>query len=203
MSFVLVAPAPFVSTLSAFNGSPYANSIATVGGTLQFSAFAWDGLGILNPPFGDPLQPQPTWTWSSSNTGIATINSSTGLVTGAGSGVCQITASSTVGLQILAGSAMLGVGLISPASATINYGQTQLFTASSTAQWFSGIPAVAQMSTGNTNGLGSSATAVTGLTPNFPSGSAVVPVYAVIGGYGFNGLEGVIAQASLTVNNIP
>jgi hypothetical protein len=100
---------------------------------------------------------------------------------------------------------MLGVALISPATATITYGQSQVFTISgaSPAQWFSGIPAVALMSTGNTNGIGSSATAVTGITPNFPSSSAVVPIYAVIGGYGVNGTEGVIAQASLTVNNIP
>jgi len=91
----------------------------------QFTAFAWDGIAVLNPPFGNPIQPQPTWTWTSSNTGIATINSSTGLATGVGSGVCEIIATATVGLQTFSGAAMFGCALISPGTATITNGACQ------------------------------------------------------------------------------
>lgn len=156
MSLVLVSPALFIATLSTLATSPV-NSVASVGGTLQFTAFAWDGIAVLNPPFGNPIQPQPTWTWASTNTGVATINSSTGLATGVSAGVCEIIATATVGLQTFSGSAMFGVTLITPNTATINYGSSQVFTASgNSAQWQSGIPAVAQMRSGNTNVFGTS-----------------------------------------------
>ena len=201
ISLILVAPAPFASSILNVTS---VNSVASVGGTLQFTAFAWDGLAYLNQPFGFPIQPQPTWTWASSNTGIATINSSTGLATGVSQGICTITASTVVSGQTFSGSAQFGVALISPATSTLNYGQSAAFTASSNAQWQSGIPAVAQMWNGNTNVFGSSATAITGVsTTHYPNSSQVVPIYAYIGGYGSGGIEGVIASANLTVNNIP
>jgi glycine cleavage system protein P-like pyridoxal-binding family len=46
--------------------------------------------------------------------------------------------------------------------------------------------------------------AITGIsTTHYPNSSQVVPTYAYVGGYGFNGIQGVIAVANLTVNNIP
>ena len=72
--------------LTTINVTPASASI-TQGSTQQFSAEARD-------QNGNPMSPQPTFTWSSSNTAVASVNSS-GLATGvAAGGPVTITAAS-------------------------------------------------------------------------------------------------------------
>jgi len=54
-------------------------------------------MGIVYDAFGVPLS--DAITWSSSNTGVATVNASTGQVTAVGNGTAVITATSTVNAQ--------------------------------------------------------------------------------------------------------
>lgn len=53
--------------------------------------------------FNDTIGSPPTISWSSSNTGVATVNSSTGVVTGVATGAVDITASSTAGSVVIRG----------------------------------------------------------------------------------------------------
>jgi Bacterial Ig-like domain (group 2)/Glucodextranase, domain B/Bacterial Ig-like domain len=71
---VTYAAAPVLTTITVV---PAATSIA-VGATQQFTATARD-------QNGNPMSPQPAFTWSSANTAIATVNSS-GLATGVAAG---------------------------------------------------------------------------------------------------------------------
>jgi hypothetical protein len=195
IALILVSPGSPPSPYPVLYG---VNSVATVGGTLQYSAFAFDTNVSTLYPFGNPIQPQPSWTWTTSNGSVATVNSS-GLVTGAGAGICTITASIVVGSATFSGSAQFGCALITPATATVNFGTPQTFTVTNgPGHWFSGVPAGAQMWNGTPNTIGNSATAVIGGIPQGLPSSVTVPVYALIGGLG-----GVVAAASLVVNNIP
>ena len=81
--------------------SPTSGSLTAVGQTLQFTASSQDRNG--NPI----TRPQTDYTWTSSNTGVATV-STAGLVTAAGGGTTQISAA---------------VGSVS-ASATVTVSQT-------------------------------------------------------------------------------
>lgn len=79
-TFVVVTAA-----VASVTVSPSTASI-DVGGTRQFTATAMDGGGnTLN---------NRTVTWSSSNTGVATVGSSSGIVTGVAAGTATITATS-------------------------------------------------------------------------------------------------------------
>lgn len=72
--------------------SPVGASLTAVGQTQQYSAVVKDqNLNILTPGQGGT----PALVWSSSNSGSATINSSTGLATETGNGITQITAQCT------------------------------------------------------------------------------------------------------------
>jgi hypothetical protein len=118
--------------------------------------------------------------------------------------------------NVVIGSQPFGVALISPASQSMSFGQTGVtFTSSSSGQWFSGVPAVAQVTTGDpVLFTGATATIQTGGIPTgFPS-SLVVPIYCMIqtpptqifiSQPSINWLSSrrVIASAQLTVNNIP
>ncbi len=205
-----VAPNPYANSEAAPNApqNSLINSVAATGDTLQFYAFAWDttipnyGEGM---PYGLPLEPQPTFVWTSSNTGIATINSGTGIATGVSAGICEITATATVDTVPYIGSASFGVALISPASATVSYPNTQVFTwegGGSGVQWFSA-PNFAQISTGNSSTTGNSATAITAVSLDYSASSVTVPVYALFNSGQNGATQGVVAQASLTINNLP
>lgn len=67
--------------------SPNTFQLETGGLTLTATATAYDTSGRV-------MSPQPTFTWSSLNTGIATVNSSTGVVTSVAPGTATIKATS-------------------------------------------------------------------------------------------------------------
>jgi uncharacterized protein YjdB len=77
-------------------------------------------------------------TWSSSNTGLATIGVSTGLATGVAAGTAQITAkqgsvvSPTAALTVTAMAVTLQSIAVTPAAPSISVGATQQFTATGT-----------------------------------------------------------------------
>jgi hypothetical protein len=200
--------AQITSTIVVTPRPPQVASVATVGATLQFSAFAYDNVVDATQHLsGHPMLPQPTFTWSTSNSSVATINSS-GLATGVGAGTCTVSASVVVGLDSMGnlitiiGTTQFAVAMISPATQTVNFGVagTTFSVAGTglTAQWFSGIPVVAEFYTGDTNFFGNTATAVMGGTVHGQPSTVTVPVYCWVGGW-----QGAICQASLVVNNVP
>ncbi|HEX3928847.1 MAG TPA: Ig-like domain-containing protein [Gemmatimonadales bacterium] len=79
---IVVSSTPVVASVVV---SP-ASETDTVGSTTNLSATAYDG--------GMSVMPGETFTWSSLNTGIATVNSS-GVVTGVSAGIATIRATST------------------------------------------------------------------------------------------------------------
>ncbi|HZS70652.1 MAG TPA: Ig-like domain-containing protein [Candidatus Acidoferrum sp.] len=111
------------STISTITVSPASPSIA-VGATQQFTATAKDSSG--NTISG------VTFTWNSSSTSVATINSS-GLATGVAQGTTQITASAsgvTSSPDTLTVTAPVVASItVSPSSPSIAVGATQQFTA--------------------------------------------------------------------------
>ncbi|MDB4914531.1 MAG: Ig domain protein group 2 domain protein, partial [Gemmatimonadetes bacterium] len=105
------------------------NEPLSVGATLQFVTEVRDVNGVL---VVDPV------VYSSSNTAVATVDASTGLVTAKTAGIAQITSrsslnatlSSTVAVNVSAASTASPASLkLSPTSATIAMGTTQQFTA--------------------------------------------------------------------------
>lgn len=66
--------------------TPATVTLNAIDATQQFNAEARDGNGT-------PLTIQPSFTWSSGDDGIATVNATTGLATAEGNGTTQITAS--------------------------------------------------------------------------------------------------------------
>jgi len=117
------APQAVLTTISV---TPPSASI-TQGSTQQFSAQARD-------QNGNPMSPQPTFTWTSSNTAVASVNSS-GLATGvAAGGPVTITAASgtisgTASLTVTASAPVLTSITIDPTTASIAVGATRQFTA--------------------------------------------------------------------------
>ena len=114
------------SVLTTIAVTPASASI-TQGSTQQFSAEARD-------QNGNPMSPQPTFTWTSSNTAVASVNSS-GLATGvAAGGPVTITAASgtisgTASLTVTASAPVLTSITIDPTTASIAVGATRQFTA--------------------------------------------------------------------------
>ncbi len=117
---------PVLTTISV---SPASASVQT-GGTKQFTATGKD-------QFGQPMSPQPTFTWSV--TGDGTIDSS-GLVTaGATTGTFTVTAASggvsgTASLTVTAVPVLTTI-TVSPASASVQTGGTRQFTATGNDQF--------------------------------------------------------------------
>jgi uncharacterized repeat protein (TIGR02543 family) len=164
--------------------SPTSASIL-VGATQQFTATTKDAGG--NVLTGRAV------TWSSSNTGVATVNSSTGLVTGVAAGSVTITATS----EGKSGTATVTVSqvpvatvTVSPVSASILVGGTQQFTATTkdaggnvltgrTVTWSSSNTAVATVnsSTGLVTGVAAGSVTITA-TSEGKSGTATVTVSA-------------------------
>jgi len=144
------APAPVLTTITV---TPPSASIPQ-GSTQQFSAQAFD-------QNNNPIS--ATFSWSSSSTAVATINSSSGLATGVAPGSTTITATSegisgTASLTVTAPAPppptpVLTSITVAPATASIVVGSTQLFTAtardqnnnpiSATFSWSSSSTAVA------------------------------------------------------------
>jgi hypothetical protein len=114
------------AVLTTINVTPASASI-TQGSTQQFGAQARD-------QNGSPMSPQPTFTWTSSNTAVASVNSS-GLATGvAAGGPVTITAASgtisgTANLTVTAAAPVLTSITIDPTTASVAVGATRQFTA--------------------------------------------------------------------------
>jgi len=166
--------------------------VPSFGGTLQFTSIVYDTFvdPVLHLP-GHPMFPQPTITWRTSNSTIATINSS-GLATGTGQGICTITAATVISGAVILGTALFGVACISPAAQTMNFGAAGVTFSCTVGNGFA--------TPGNHDGgnISQVVTVFEGGNPQgFPS-SLVVPIYCYV-----NGWQGVVAQANLTVNNIP
>jgi hypothetical protein len=105
------------------------NSVPQVENALLYTALA---LTAAQDIFGHgtiPYDPQPSFLRASDSTSVGTVAARSGLVTGTGVGTCNITAHFTVSGQAVSGVSPFGCALISPASATLNYGGTQNFTA--------------------------------------------------------------------------
>jgi trimeric autotransporter adhesin len=164
--------------------SPESASL-TVGGTRQFTATtrAQDGTVLTGR----------TVTWSTGNASVATVNSSTGLVTAVAPGSTSVTATS----EGQSGSASVTVVPVpvasvdvSPETATVTVGGTAQFTATPRDQagtaltgrsisWTTGNPLIATVDAeGRVTGLAPGSTSVTA-TSEGQSGSATITVEAV------------------------
>jgi uncharacterized protein YjdB len=113
------------STVTSITLSPTSGSVS-VNGSQTFTATALDSNGqtVTNQ----------TFTWASSNTGVATITAA-GVATGVAAGSTQITASDagvTSTAATLTVNPAIATVTLTPLSATIKVGQTQQFTASAT-----------------------------------------------------------------------
>ena len=141
----------------------------TVGSTVQLFATAFDSNGLIV---------STSFTWSSDNTGVATVNSS-GLVTGVANGICNIQAQANDS-GAAKGSIAVGTALLSVNSMTIAYGQTATISSVggfATAGWSSGAPGAAQVYAGTiVNGFVVNSANPIGWNPG-PIATIVTPVY--------------------------
>lgn len=167
--FLLAACGSNTPVLRYITISPSGSTIAT-GTSLQFTATGYYSNGAITPGI--------TVSWSSSNTGVASINGTTGVATGLTVGTTTITGTA---LGITSSTTTLNVaGLtsiaVTPATTTISIAATQQYDAVATyttstgttgtedvtvqATWTSSSPAVATMST-STPGLATAVAAGT------------------------------------------
>jgi len=175
---------PTVATIAV---SPSTASIAA-GGTQQFSATAKDSSG--NTISG------VTFTWASSATSVATVNSS-GLATGVSAGTSQITASAS-GVTSSADSLTVtpptvATIMVSPSSPSIDVGGTQQFSATAkdnngntisgvTFTWASSATNVATIdSTGLATGVSTGTTQITASANGVTSTADVLTVTTTTG----------------------
>jgi uncharacterized protein YjdB len=93
--------------------SPNCLHMPTAGSTIQLFATALDSNGLIV---------STTFTWSSDNAGVATVNSSTGVVTGVASGICNIQAQADDSGAAKSGIAV-GVALLSANTISLAYGE--------------------------------------------------------------------------------
>jgi uncharacterized protein YjdB len=175
---------PAVATVAI---SPAAASLA-VGATQQLTATAKDASGTTISG--------KTFTWASSNTAVATVNSS-GLVTGRAGGTATITASvdgknGTASITVTAAAPTVATVSVTPASASVAVGATQQLTATArdaagttisgkTFTWASSNTAVATVSSAGlvTGRAGGSATITA--TVDGKSGQSAITVTASAG----------------------
>jgi hypothetical protein len=166
------------------------NPSTPVGTTLQFIATAY-----YNDQTNGDITTQVTW--SSSNTSVATINSS-GLATAVAVGTTTITANSSMSTSTAGGNsdtttltvtsaALLSISII-PAHSTIPLGTTQQFTASGTysdgtnydittqVSWSSSDPSVATVGDSGLTTAGAAGTAIVAATFESISGNAAVTI---------------------------
>ncbi|HYR97599.1 MAG TPA: Ig-like domain-containing protein, partial [Gemmatimonadales bacterium] len=160
-----------------------ATASLTVGGTQQLTATAKDASG--NPLTGRTI------TWTSSNSGVATVSGS-GLVSASSTGSTVITATSegqsgTATVTVTAAPAPVATVTLSPASATVAVGASQQFTATlrdasgnvltgRTITWTSNNSGVATVSGSGLVGASSTGSTVITATSEGQSGTATVTV---------------------------
>jgi alpha-tubulin suppressor-like RCC1 family protein len=171
-------PTPVVAAIQV---SPGTDTLLTLGRTRQFAAQARDANG--NPVNG------VTFVWRSSNPGVATVDSVTGIVTAVGNGLSLIraVASGVTGQASLAVSQVVATVQVTPATASFTaVGDTQRFIAlakdsgGATVQgvrflWGSSNPAAATVDT-----LGLATTHASGEATISATGRGV-PGYAAVG----------------------
>ena len=188
---VTVSTTPVTPVITTINFTPIAPSVIA-GATSQLAASALDRNGAA-------MVPQPTFTWTSSNTAVATIDVN-GLVTAVSAGTAVITAtdavsavSGTVTITVTAAAApVLTTINITPAAPSILTGATSQLTANGLDQngtamnpqpaftWTSASPAVATVSaTGLVTGV-SAGTAVITAASGGVSGNTTVTITAIV-----------------------
>jgi uncharacterized protein YjdB len=153
--------------------TPSNATLSALGAVQQFTAEARDAGGL-------PLAPQPVITWTSSATGVATIDQS-GRATAAGNGATTITASAhgVQGTATLTVSQSLASIVVSPANPTLSaLGATQQFTAE--ARDASGQPLTTQPTFSWTSSQTSVATVgvTTGLATAIANGTTTITASA-------------------------
>ncbi len=158
----------------------------SLGGTTQFQAIPLDASGTA---LGGRVI-----TWASSNTAVATVDGS-GLATGVAAGSATITAtcegqSGTAALTVTAATVPVATVTVSPATASVNAGQTVQLTATTkdangntltgrTITWSSGNTSVATVSgSGLVTGVAAGSATITA-TSEGKSGSSAITVTAV------------------------
>ena len=199
---------------SASPFSPNWNHVQSVGGTLQLTAIEFNQNGTVRSA--------ATWTYSSDNAGVCTVNSS-GLVTGAGAGTCNITATSDDGVSAVF---PVGCALLSWVTRTIAFGTSTTISASGggpSTIWQVGTPGcVAPIGSYNAQGLVSGASITLGTiqgsftNPVPGTATAHCPVFCVFQTGQttlVNSLQGntnplwlfggIYAQSTLTVTGVP
>ncbi|MGH9564274.1 MAG: Ig-like domain-containing protein, partial [Terracidiphilus sp.] len=198
-------------TLAAITVTPASPSIAA-NATQQFTATAKDSSG--NTMSG------VAFSWASSSSSVATINSSTGMAAGVSAGTTQITASasgisSSADTLTVTGTAIATI-TVTPPSPTIAVSSTQQFTATAkdssgntltgvTFTWASSVTSVATISAGGlATGVASGTTQITaaasGVTSAPDSLQVTTPVTSsVVTGTASMGLP--IANALITLKD--
>ncbi len=115
---------PLVPVVTTITVSPANPTISAAGGIQQFTATAFDQIG-------NQMNPQPAFTWTSSNQQIATVTAA-GLATGLSAGTSTITASSgpISGSALLTAVAQALTAInVTPSTTSILTGTTQQFAA--------------------------------------------------------------------------
>ncbi|MEJ2237953.1 MAG: Ig-like domain-containing protein [Gemmatimonadales bacterium] len=105
--------------------TPAAATIEAIDGTAQFTAQALDGNG-------NPMAPQPAFTWGSNNQPIATVGVTSGLATGHAAGAAQISASAdgAIGVADLTVAQTVASIVVTPPAVTLNaFGASQQYSA--------------------------------------------------------------------------
>ena len=115
------------------NDSPNYNHITTTSGTMTLAAYS--------AKQNETIDSGDTFTWASSDTGVATVSG--GTVTAVATGVCTITATSVNGNG--EGFFPLGVALLTLGSSSIAFGSSTTISCNgggSTTKWMTGTPGV-------------------------------------------------------------
>jgi hypothetical protein len=148
--------------------SPNCLHMPTAGSTIQLFASALDSNGVIVPT---------SFTWSSDNGGVATVNGS-GLVTGAANGICTIKATANDSGAAV-GSTSVGVALLSANTISLAYGSSTTISSVGgfpTANWVGGCPGAAEVVAGTiVNGFVMNSADPIGWNPG-PTATIITPV---------------------------
>ncbi|MDD4414491.1 MAG: Ig-like domain-containing protein [Oscillospiraceae bacterium] len=194
-SLVTVSAAPPTLVLTSVTVSPATASI-NVGATQQLTANPLDqNLGAFAGA---------TITWSSSNSAIASVDATTGLVTGVAGGSAIITATAVSGAITVTGTSSITVNVVpvltsvtvAPATATILVAGTQQLTASPLDQNLTAFVGATVTWSSNNSAI-ASVNATTGLVTGVAAGSATITATAV------SGAVTVTGTSQITVNTPP
>jgi len=184
-------PSSTVSIRPLHPSGPNVLHMPTAGSTVRLVATAFDNSGLIV---------STSFTWSSDNASVATVNSGTGLVTGVANGICNIQAQANDS-GAAKNKIAVGVALLSANTISLAYGSSTTISSVGgfdTANWFGGCPGAAEVRAGirvngfivnSANpGLGSEPGPIaTIFTPVYQgptsfTATAHVPIFANVGG---------------------